>query len=369
MCGRLLALAVLSLSTVLLAGSTAATAGAPPAARRASCTTTQKAERQAALRAYRKRMSAQRKAYFRAHTSVELRRAFVRRQRARLKKLQVAASCTVAAPAPAPTPTPAPAPVNVTYEFGSEVSSGDQAWPKDVVNYAGSSLPAMTGVTLESFKVFVYANADGLAAAFQKQAGLDASAVPVKSKQYADGNVAAEAGYHGVFVYLGNSTWSQGDALSRQKILAHEMFHLVQEQLEKDPSNCGRTPSDQVRACGPTWLIEGSAETMGYRVAAARGLIDLKSFEQNELAGRVRATSLTLASLETYAGQSQPHGWDTMHLAAVHLANIAPKGIKSFVDFWSAIGAGTPWQQAFQNAFGMSVDAYYANFNAYRAGL
>jgi hypothetical protein len=131
----------------------------------------------------------------------------------------------------------------------------------------------------------------------------------------------------------------------------------------------GHTPFDQLRPCGPTWLIEGAAETLGYRVAAARGLIDLTSFEQFDLTIRVRGTSLTLTSLETYAGQSQPHAWETMHLAAVHLANIAPKGVQSFVDFWNAIGAGKPWRQAFQSAFGMSVEAYYSNFASYRAGL
>ncbi len=44
---------------------------------------------------------------------------------------------------------------------------------------------------------------------------------------------------------------------------------------------------------------------MGYRVAAARGLIDLANFEHDDLAARVRGTSLTLASLETYSGQNQ----------------------------------------------------------------
>jgi hypothetical protein len=53
-------------------------------------------------------MSAQRKAYFRAHTSVELRRAFVRRQRARLRRLQAAAACTVTTPPAPPEPPPAP---------------------------------------------------------------------------------------------------------------------------------------------------------------------------------------------------------------------------------------------------------------------
>ncbi len=222
---------------------------------------------------------------------------------------------------------------------------------------------------MEPFRVFVYASPDGLAAAFQKQAGLDPSAVPVKSNQYASGNVAAEAGYHGVFVYMGNFSWSSGDQLSRQKILAHEMFHLIEEQLEHDPGNCGRTPSNQVRSCGPTWLLEGAAETMGYRVAAQRGLLNLASFERGDLAGRVRGTSLTLTSLESYSGQNQAHGWDTMHLAADHLANIAPKGVKSFVDFWAAVGNGVEWHAAFQTAFGMSVDQYYAAFDTFRAAL
>src|SRR5438132_943341 len=77
-----------------------------PAAREASCTAAQQADRQAALRAYQKRMIAQRRAYFRAHTSVKLRRAFVKSQRARLKALQAAAACTVPPP---PIDTTAPA--------------------------------------------------------------------------------------------------------------------------------------------------------------------------------------------------------------------------------------------------------------------
>ena len=333
---------------------------------RASCTSAQKAEFQATAAAYAKQMLKERARYFEAHKSAKARAAFVKKQKARLKALQAAAACTVQAPPPAP--TPAPAPVNVRYEFGSEVSSADQAWPKDVVNYAGF-LQTLTGVTLDPFKVFVYGNADGLATAFQKQAGLDPSAIPIVSKQFSSGAVAAEAGYHGIFVYLGNSSWSRGDLLSRQKILAHEIFHLLQEQLEKDPTLCGRTPPDQVRSCGPTWLIEGSAETMGYRVAAARGLIDLRSFEQVDLTSRVRGTTLTLNSLETYAGQGQPHAWDTMHLAAVHLANIAPKRAQAFGDFFAAIGTGVPWRQAFQGAFGMSVETYYTNFADYRSKL
>ena len=228
------------LVVVLMIGGPGLSANGSPAR---SCTAAQKTHRQRELAAYLKRMKSLRTTYFRLHSSAKARRAFVTKQRRQLSRLRAAASCTVpVATAPAPTPPapapPPPPPVSVLYEFGAEVSSADQAWPKDVVDYAGSTLQALTGVTMEPFRVFVYASPDGLAAAFQKQAGLDPSAVPVKSNQYASGNVAAEAGYHGVFVYMGNFSWSSGDQLSRQKILAHEMFHLIEEQLEHDPSNC-----------------------------------------------------------------------------------------------------------------------------------
>jgi hypothetical protein len=79
-----------------------------PAAREASCTAAQKANRQAVLRVYRKRMRAQRRAYFRTHASPGLRTAFIRRQRARLRRLQAAAACTVTTPPAPPEPPPAP---------------------------------------------------------------------------------------------------------------------------------------------------------------------------------------------------------------------------------------------------------------------
>jgi hypothetical protein len=85
----------------------------------ASCTADQKAKRISALAAFQKEMLARRRAYFRAHASTALRRAFVQRQLAQLKRLQTAAACTVEPGVPEvtetiPTPTtsapPAPPP-------------------------------------------------------------------------------------------------------------------------------------------------------------------------------------------------------------------------------------------------------------------
>jgi M6 family metalloprotease-like protein len=96
-CGRLVLLCA-----VLVAAAGTATALADVASSRpaAECTAAQKAQRQAALAAYLKRMSAERRAYFKAHRGAKQRKAFVRRQQAKLKALRAGAACSVPAPPP-----------------------------------------------------------------------------------------------------------------------------------------------------------------------------------------------------------------------------------------------------------------------------
>ena len=77
---------------------------------RATCTAAQKAQRQAAVSAYRKKIPAQRAAYFRTHRSAKARAAFVKKQRAALKALQAKARCRVPRPAPPTTTQAAPPP-------------------------------------------------------------------------------------------------------------------------------------------------------------------------------------------------------------------------------------------------------------------
>ena len=37
--------------------------------------------------------------------------------------------------------------------------------------------------------------------------------------------------------------------------------------------------------------------------------------------------------------------------------------------YLNGLGAGMAWRDALKTAFGMSIEAYYVNFAAYRAGL
>jgi hypothetical protein len=72
-----------------------ATVSARPRVVAASCTAQEKARRVAALKRYAATMLSARRAFFRSHRSVSARRAFVKRQQAKLRALRRAASCTV----------------------------------------------------------------------------------------------------------------------------------------------------------------------------------------------------------------------------------------------------------------------------------
>lgn len=100
-------------ATCLVAASAAgAAAGVIPisssAPTRAACTADEQAANQAALAAYVKRMPRDRKAYFRKHHDKAHRKAFLRRQQAKLKALQAAAACQVETPPPPTAPPPPP---------------------------------------------------------------------------------------------------------------------------------------------------------------------------------------------------------------------------------------------------------------------
>ncbi len=78
----------------------------------ATCTPEQKAQAQRAAAAYAKAIPQKRRAYFKTHKSALQRKAFVRAQQAKLRKLRLAAACTVP-PTPTPPPPPSPGPVVV----------------------------------------------------------------------------------------------------------------------------------------------------------------------------------------------------------------------------------------------------------------
>jgi hypothetical protein len=78
---------------------------------------------------------------------------------------------------------------------------------------------------------------------------------------------------------------------------------------------------------------------------------------------------VTLQRLAFLRGQFEagPNAWGIMPLAIEKL--VGEGGVAKVLAYFQAIGHGDPWEAAFTAAFGKGVDAFYAEFAAYRSGL
>lgn len=162
-----------------------------------------------------------------------------------------------------------------------------------------------------------------------------------------------------VVVNSGFPPWSdQGNGCYKAKNVSHEMFHLVQRALLHHALN-------RFIDYGPEWLKEGSAEMMGNR--AVDGLNDcdykktLDSWFQDS-----RDADFSLQQVEGGNFSSKIKFWSFAPWAVDYLINLAPKGERSLVEYYSEIGDGTTWRDAFETAFGISVQDFYTTFQAYQ---
>jgi hypothetical protein len=351
----------------------AAVAPAPsPAARRVTCSKAEKARYQAAANTYAKGMLRARARYFKAHKS-RLRATFVKRQKAKLKALRVRASCTVK-PASGPPPPPPPPSIDLnpaprageTFSFGPGMTPADEDQIKGDIAFAAEDEQRLVGLALDKVTVFSSTDANWLAGQQCGFYGYGGTCVADTAAFYASGNSAAQGGPGAVFLYWAAPSWQYG-AGSNQKIIAHELFHVLQYQTDH-LVHAGGTPVDQIRPTGPVWFDEGAPEMIGYRVTADR----LLESYANSLSGLVAVTKQIAAPLDQLERLSQTNIPGVYSLFAVsidHLVKVVPGGLRTLAAYYQALGAGAAWPDAFQQAFGMTVADYYVNFAGYRATL
>ena len=315
-------------------------------------------------------MPVARAAYFKGHKRAADRKRFVKSQQAKLTLLRRAAACVVPPPTTTPTTPTAPPPVATqeTFVFGTEIPTAAQNEIRDDVDFAVRDEARLLGAEIAAVSVFTSTSPDWLADQECRFFSHDDDACRQSTRlQWASGNTTADASTGGTFFDWASTSWQAGAGES-QKIIAHELFHVLERQLDKLGPQDSVTPPSQVRASGPVWLDEGAAEMIGYRVASERGLTSYASVLATQIA-RAKQVSQPLSATETYSQFNIPYAYSFGLVAADHLVSLAPGGLSALTAYYNALGSGIAWPAAFQSAFGLSVDAYYANFEAYRAKL
>jgi hypothetical protein len=182
------------------------------------------------------------------------------------------------------------------------------------------------------------------------------------------GYLVAHAGNSGLWVgplwFASNRVASQ--TANAKKILAKEEFMILLYAIAG--ANSLNSRQDDIPRAGPRWLSEGTGELTAYLAIADARLTSMPAVRA-DWAQRTKSSPVTLQRLAILRGQFEAgsNAWGIMPLAVERL--VGEGGTAKVLSYFEAIGRGQPWESAFAAAFGKSVDAFYAEFEAYRRGL
>jgi len=226
---------------------------------------------------------------------------------------------------------------NVYYEIGAGVSAQDINEIHEGVNRAGAYIADTIGGTLKRpVTVRVYVGTDEAVCCLANASGFR---IVVNHKTWRTPPAP------------GPDTWSA--PTERKEIAGHEYVHVWQGH--QGGVGCLN---------GPIWLVEGMPESISYRAMVRDGLVALDRLERFEKEWVRAARYVPLRELETtFPNDTSPYNVSWLAVDRV----LAPGSQAALRGYCERVGNGVAWRTAFAQAFGESVDSFYARFEAYRA--
>ena len=177
--------------------------------------------------------------------------------------------------------------------------------------------------------------------------------------------------HHG-YVVTGDATYdprnpgSDGGAL-----LAHEYFHLVQANLSQTTSGV-RTKSGDANSANafPAWFLEGTAEFVGYSVAALSqsasfwdGRARMLSYAPPEES--INKNAIADYEIRTCCGNNTPtYPYNIGQVATEYI--VASIGFQKMLDIWIDYATTRNFEKSFERVTGISKIAFYEKFDQIR---
>ncbi len=229
-----------------------------------------------------------------------------------------------------------------TFNFGASTSTSDQELIREAALFARAFFTTTFGRTLEKNATITTLGATG---------------------GCSNPGASAFAGSQTVTFCIGNRGWTDHQPVTRRKIVMHEVFHLLQFELRwLGGSNAGSH-----------WLIEGSAEYMGWLGVAAQGHLTLATARgcmTKEVADFALQQPPGLGNLSSYETAQSFGGGPVYPLSMIGVDQlVSGSNVGAILTYGHALAAGTTATTAFSNSFGTTTTAFYAQFPAYRTGL
>lgn len=232
----------------------------------------------------------------------------------------------------------------------------------DAQTFFAQQLPDVTprqGVT-------IYAGNDAawLTDRYLAAAGLPKSFRRGKMESFGACDPAAEFAWYAIFLCTDHAEWKKGPLVIKG-IVAHEYWHTMQADLVgKAARSCCTSDSQAQEVYGPEWLKEGSAQYGRHAMLASLGLAKL----ERDIDMLVRDTrgATNLLERNNRKGYRDAGGdvSENMGVVATYLL-VRDHGYPSLADFYRNLGAGLDDDEAFEQAFGMSMADFEAAYVAF----
>ncbi len=156
---------------------------------------------------------------------------------------------------------------------------------------------------------------------------------------------------------------SQYNMDMRSRVAAHEYVHLYQRN--QGCANVGRE-GEKVK-----WFLEGEAEWFSYKAMEKSDNLPFSLDAKKMIMMQFKMGGGNFNQLNSYERVSgvnlDPPMYAYFALAVDYL--VKDRDIKSLDSFCANIGKGQDLPTAFQNAFGISLDKFYSDFETYRRGI
>jgi hypothetical protein len=246
---------------------------------------------------------------------------------------------------------------NSSYELIVDKSfpSSELIWIKEMLNFTKGSFPVLKN---NSIKIFVSGSGEWAKQTLKNDGlwvGDPNSEYPCDSFAYREGSCADN---NIILLSFYNVSESQDWYVQRRAIPAHELFHIVQDDLSEMSFNLG---PDHPKAI-PTWLIEGSATYYGFYVVNRMGFNDYKeSRSSRSWYDYKNGPQVPLAKYNDFSKDPYTIG----HIATEYL--VASAGFESLMNIFKLSKTEKTFSAAFKKAVGLSLDEFYLKFESSRS--
>ena len=274
-------------------------------------------------------------------------------------------------PTPTATATATPVPVASsappTWVFAGDIPDEHKAALREEMEQVRAFFADTLGVEATGFTVLVGMNHEAMASAYMGLTGQDL--LEYRARRGWVRGWATHTRTGGALLAL-----VYVDGQSPEEIIAHEYFHVLQGQAELGFERLPTGETAYGSLSDAAWLVEGMASYADYAYTPTRPgrrafLNTRYTPYQDLLWQRVKEPDSLgdlaeeLEGIEEWTNDSSVgHSYPLSFLGSLFLAEEAAAGA-NYANFWQLLNEQADWRSAFEEAFGLPLDGFYAAFS------